>query len=539
MKDRRFFKRIAAGLAVGVLLTASFSFPAAAGERPAYLKAATYVSDAWVINFWNTESDHMEEELARIAADGFNSIILVVPWREFQPQTNPIVYNSYAFQKFYRVMQAAQDHGLWVQLRVGYTWDYYNQEGYNTRFRELLENPSERQAWLAYVARMYQTASRYPNFYGGFITWEDFWNFMEDAPAFGTGDASVAEAEKIGFQSYLKEHYSLEEVNEAFLPETPFTGYNQVYIPKRNSLGYKLFFEYYDDLLTGLLKDAQKVFPDLSMEVRLDVDPVDNGAGGKVGAPHFSTFPCGDSSYTSLMYSVSMGQSFGAEISAASAAQMMAEKLDEVRSYNGGKPIFIDQLLYMDNTEGFEDNARLAPGERSTFLTVIPQVLRGRTNGYGIWSYRNYTNNPLYNCQFMLGSRGWETSNAWVEERSGSRQMRLENGGRAAQQFGGRMTGKETHDNHVRFTAESDEPVTVVVSIGADSQSVEVNGRGQYDLNFGKVRSSTVSFSAQGGRAYIDNVQVYNFIQDGQLYDLDGQELSCIGAMRALNSQMN
>ena len=27
---------------------------------PSYLKAATYVSDAWVINFWNTESDHIQ-----------------------------------------------------------------------------------------------------------------------------------------------------------------------------------------------------------------------------------------------------------------------------------------------------------------------------------------------------------------------------------------------------------------------------------------------------------------------------------------------
>ena len=56
------------------------------GER-GYLRSATYYSDDWVINFWNSESVHMEEELARIAADGFNSIILAVPWREFQPET--------------------------------------------------------------------------------------------------------------------------------------------------------------------------------------------------------------------------------------------------------------------------------------------------------------------------------------------------------------------------------------------------------------------------------------------------------------------
>ena len=50
---------------------------------PGKLKSVTYVSDAWVINFWNTESDHMEEELAQIAADGFNSIVLAVPGGNF------------------------------------------------------------------------------------------------------------------------------------------------------------------------------------------------------------------------------------------------------------------------------------------------------------------------------------------------------------------------------------------------------------------------------------------------------------------------
>ena len=63
------------------------------GER-GYLRSATYYSDDWVINFWNSESVHMEEELARIAADGFNSIILAVPWREFQPETAPVSMRS-------------------------------------------------------------------------------------------------------------------------------------------------------------------------------------------------------------------------------------------------------------------------------------------------------------------------------------------------------------------------------------------------------------------------------------------------------------
>ncbi len=532
------WKKMIAGVLGGVMLTSAFPVTAAGEEKPAYLKAATYVSDAWVINFWSTESDHMDEELRQIANDGFNGIILVVPWREFQSRTSPVTYNSYAFEKFHRVMQAAQAQGLWVELRVGYTWDYY-EYGEFTRFRDMLKDNGLRQAWLAYVARIYETVSQYPNFYGGFITWEDFWNFMEDAPSFGIGDYSVMEAKKIGFQKYLREHYSLSEINEAFLPETPFTSYDQIYIPKRDTLGYKMFFEYYDDFLVSLLKDAQKVFPDLSMEVRLDVDPVETGRGGLVGAPHFSTFPCGDSSYTSLMYSVAMGQELNTEISAASALDMMGKKLDEVRSYSGGKPVFVDQLLYMDNTEGFEANARLRASDRAAFLTSLPGVLRGRTIGYAVWSYRNYTNNALYNCQFALGSRGWETDRAKVVEHNGSRQMLIENGGQAAQQFSARLRAKETHENHVRFTAESDGPATLTVKIGSDSQSVRVDGYGKYDLNFGLLKSSTVSFTVEGGRIYLDNVDVYNFVQDGQLYDLDGGELSCIDAVRALNAQLN
>ncbi len=54
-----------------------------------YLKSATYYSDDWVINFWNSESKNMDTELAQIREDGFNNIILIVPGvnssREFPP----------------------------------------------------------------------------------------------------------------------------------------------------------------------------------------------------------------------------------------------------------------------------------------------------------------------------------------------------------------------------------------------------------------------------------------------------------------------
>jgi len=528
---------MATGLMLG--LSCALAWPAAAetaATPPEYLKAVTYASDAWVINFWNTESDHMEEELAQIAADGFNSIILVIPWREFQPGTNPVSYNNYAFQKLDVIMRAAEQQGLWVELRVSYTWDYYEEEESRLRFRRLLGDDRLRQAWLDYVRKIYDTVSAYPNYHGGFITWEDFWNYMEDATGFGTGRDSIEEARRIGLQDYLQKYYTLEELNQYYRPLRSFSSFQEVYMPSRQSPAYKLLFEYYDEYLIQLLQEAQQVFPNLSMEVRLDVDPVNGLDGEAVGAHHFRTFPCGDADYTSLMYSVSMGQvNEGEKITAAQALAAADAQLNVVKVHNGNKPIFIDQLLYMDSTEEFHYNAQILEEERNTFITSLPEILNKYTNGYAVWSYWNYTNNPVYNSQFALGDRGWTVSRGKVVEREGSNQMKLESSGSLSQKIGARIEGKKTHQNHVRFVADSDEAATLYVELGRVTKEVQINGKKQYDLNFGQLEYTEVTFRTTKASVCLDNIEVYNFIQDGQLHDIDGNELSGMSAIRTLN----
>ena len=144
MKMKKLVRAAGAGITAAVVALSLTVSGIRSEAAPSYLKAATYVSDAWVSNFWNSESDHMDEELAQIAADGFNSIVLVVPWREFQPGVLPVSYNRYAFQKLDKVMNAANAHGLMVELRVGYVWDYYNDDVTTGRFRDLLKDPSTR-----------------------------------------------------------------------------------------------------------------------------------------------------------------------------------------------------------------------------------------------------------------------------------------------------------------------------------------------------------------------------------------------------------
>ena len=84
---------------------------------PEYLKSVTYFGDAWPINYWGTEDDNMGANFARIKADGFNSIILVIPWREFQPGDMGNMYNEAAFAKLDQVMKCAVTAGITAVTR--------------------------------------------------------------------------------------------------------------------------------------------------------------------------------------------------------------------------------------------------------------------------------------------------------------------------------------------------------------------------------------------------------------------------------------
>ncbi len=538
MRKEHLWKPFMVATAISLLSAPFASLGAVEETPPENLKSVTYVSDQWAVNFWNGESEHMNEELAQIAADGFNSIVLIVPWREFHPSSGPDGYCEYAFNKLNRVMESAREQGLWVILRVGYTWDYANGEPPRNRYKKLLWDNATRSAWLDYARKLYQTVSRYENFYGGFITWEDFWNYVLDAPnQYGSSEAGIAEARRIGFQTYLKENYTLKQINEYFSPAFSFENFDQVGIPTKNSPAIKLFYEYYDQFLIDFLKETQMVFPGLSMEVRLDTDLTEGLNGNKAEITHYQTFPCEGADYTALMYNISMKQNPDLLLTAAEAISTMEQQLELVKTYNGGKPQYIDQLLYMDMTPGFEHSARLLEEERNAFLTGIPHVLRRYTCGYAVWTYRNYANNGIFNSQFALGDKGWNTSGVKVVQRNGSNQAWLQKGGSLSQSAGSQISRKQQFENHVRFTADSDTPVNISVILGGSAKEITVFGKEQFDLNFGCLEYGQVEFRSDGD-VYLDNIYVYNFVQQGELYDLDGNELDCLDGIRKLNQSL-
>lgn len=533
------YKRKIAAMAMVFLVGAGclFSVPAYGAQKPEYLKSVTYFGDEWPINYWNSEDSRMEENLRKIAADGFNSIILVVPWREFQPNTVNMYFNEAAFERLDEVMDCAERNGLWVVLRVGYTWDYYGTAEIPARYDSVTQKGSEDwYGWRDYARRLYETASAHSNFHSGFITWEDFWNYIWNMDRELSMSLRIRMAKQSGFTAYLRGKYTLEEVNDWYGGR--FKTFDEVYLPYGDHPSAELFYEYYDQYLMEFLQETQQVFPGLSMEVRADGDRVYTGEDTFTYYSHSATYSCEGAPYSALMYSVSMGQkNENDRITADTALKTMQRNLRSLYEASG-KRFYVEQLLYMDSTEAYSSNTQIREDQVDDFVRSLAPVLLETTSGYGLWVYRNYVNNCVYNSQFGLGKEGWSFSGtSTVEERNGTKMAVINSNSAITQNITGRLPGNDKL--YVDFHAESDYAgADVKVQVGNLEKRVHLTGANTYTLEFPWQDQYNISITGDK-KIYVDDVRVYTYEQDGRIYERNGAEGDLAGDFRVLNGILN
>lgn len=505
-----------------------------------YVRSATYFADEWSVNFWNSEMDSLKENMEQILADGFDSIILVVPWREFQPQTSPIVYQEYAFQKLDEVMQMAQTCGLGVYARIGYTWDYEQDVSGNVldRFHRLLVDQSVRDAWMDYVQKMYETLSSYDCFREGFLTWEDFWpllNICDDVSL----QNRQKEAERIGFQDWVRNHYEREDFNEKY--GTDYEDFASIPVPQRSEAAMEAMYAFFDEFLKKVLAVSQSVFPNISMEVRLDWDAVYQNDGSMVYYQHTDTFSCMDAGFTAVMYGIPMGfENVGERVGYQEAAEKTAHILEQLKLQNNGKPVYIEQFLFADNTPGFAHNAQIKEEELNDYLWNIADVLKEYSSGYGIWTYQNYYSNKLYNSQFALGVRGWEQQGnvSFIKEGT-SMACHLKPKEAIRQEIPVTRNVSDTEEYTVEFdVVKLSVPGELCVKAGNTEHRIDIKQTGKISMKLPKTRIDELEILALDCEVSIDNVKLYTHVQQGYLYDENRQELRCIEGIRKLNQML-
>ena len=508
-----------------------------------YWVSAHYFADAWPANLWDSEFEDIDSDLQQIKRDGFNSIILIVPWRQFQPgigKTNR--YNSDAFEKLDMIMGKADEYHLGVILRIGYTWDYYQNRGNDDiieRYENIVNDQQTRNAWIKYVERVYSVAGAHESLWGGFICWEDFWNLTTKMKTIsGKNEESLKYAASIGFSRYVAEQYEISDIRRLY-DDNKLYAEEDLYIPTEDKQAFKVFYDFYDSFLNELLVYSQTAFPNLSMEVRVDDDWIVNEEGENRYYSHTSTYPCNGSDYTTIMYGIPMGMvNNGEKVTWKNALSKTDEILEKVKQGTEGKKIFIDQFLYYDNTQVFSRNAQLIEEQIDDYLINSVRTLDQYTNGYGIWVYRDYYMDTIANGSFADGLNGWETDGKAVVKRvDGNNKCLLVDHAKIEQNVAGKVTNT-TGIITCRFDATIiDKEFVLKLCMNGEEKEVFVTEDGTYYVEFEGDEWDTLTVSSEG-EGFIDNIKLYNFCLQGLLYDVDGNEGELIGVMRELNGEM-
>lgn len=157
--------------------------------------------------------------------------------------------------------------------------------------------------------------------------------------------------------------------------------------------------------------------------------------------------------------------------------------------------------------------------------------------GYGLWVYRNYVNNAVYNSQFALDQEGWSFSgDSRIEERNGSKAAVIGKKGSISQDLDGRIPGSSRI--HVEFYAEAENGgASVTVRLGGDEQTIHVGEGKTYRMEFESLPRYTFSITAER-RIHVDDIRVYTYEQDGRIYERDGSAGDLAGDFRTLNGEL-
>jgi hypothetical protein len=397
---------------LAIVVTATPQAPLPASRRsagPGMIRAAHFFGlsrYSWPINYLNAfPMAQVDRDLAQIAGDGFNAIVLLVPWGEIQPKLGPpAVYSEPTLARLQTIIAAARAHNLQVVLRLPYIWSINpDQEMPNIdRMTALLFDDRVRAAFVDAVRTVDRRLIRpNGNVRLAFATWEDFYGVTKIPDA-------IPSAVRERFSAFAREHYSAQEL--AAFYHRPLDDAQPVPITQRNEPGWQVFLAYVDSGITSLTRTmADELSVPMSFEVRVDGDPI--LVDGRVAEwyLHDGTYDVTTSDVTTMYYAPYLGQANNGErLTAAQAIAGMRRVMDIVGRRTRNR-LFIDQFNVVFNTPGFDRHARIADAEIGAFFDKAASELALSTLGYGLWGYKDYYHNLLYNPSFELGTAGWET----------------------------------------------------------------------------------------------------------------------------------
>jgi hypothetical protein len=501
---------------------------------------ATYLGRNWAPNVINAfRREDVADDFAQIRKDGFNTVVLIVSWGDFQPVFDPCCkYDERAFERLEFLIEHAREASLSVVLRIGYEWSYHPDAGQSTaRVQRVLNEAQTREAFFKFLSRIGEETKKYPNIRLNFLSWEDF---------------QLEAIEPSAAQDFR-------EFVDGLPADSPWRKRAADAAMPTKAGDPPLFYAYWDWLLMQkLFLPAENRIPKLSYEARVDREPYpQTGADGKTEMTwigHESTYRPPDANALAIYWAPFWGaKNEGEKLDAAEALRLFGGLLGGVRKNSGALPIFIDQFNVIDNTREFSHNATIALAAIPEFMDAAYCLMRRNgVFGYAYWTVKDFAASPMFNPSFSYGLDGWSVAAgegakgpSLTKQSSGDYNLELHAGDTVTQVLSERRgwTRKDAGGKsfQVCLTGRNSAPAIVEVGAGMEPVSLRFDGGGAQKV----CEAIAVSAGADpelrirdvSGSLELTNVVLFDHVQQGGVYGFDGSEGVLLPELRKLNQR--
>ncbi len=511
-------------------------------SEPELIKSVHYFSSAWPITFWQDfEEDDVAGELAQIKSDGFNTIVLVIPWRGFETQfenttTTP---NKFLYSRLTFMLEAIVAQEMKYMLRVGFP-HFHMQDKFTYALEQCIgmytDQKMQRQ-WHDYLENINQAAKPFQSSSAGIIvSWEDFWCPHSLFPTWSE-DKRIEMAQAMGYGDWLKQQNS--NTVKVLLQQSDVR-YNQVKVPQPADFSYVLYLDFIDQMFAKYVLDpAQATFPNAAMEIRVDKLPIkQNEQYTWIG----HDLHLDEKNLRGTYWAPFWGAENKGELISAEQALKTLEYLLRTVS-NDGKNInhILEQFNFYDNTIHYPNNANIKPDEVDDFLLGAAPLLKKYSRGYGVWAYRDYHDNAILNGSFEMGTDGWHIEGlAAIESQKQDQSLLM--------QADSSITQKFLADKRFKLLVEYQDVTVCLFANKKALLEIKVDGviieewQIQPDQNCIQISAEPFKlrvpllFSIKTqSEVLIDEIKLFGFTQVLGLYDADGNPAKYLEAYRNLN----
>ena len=507
-------------------------------DPPEFRVKGTYYFQpkAAINNFWSwLDWEQSKTDFAQLREDGFNTIILFIPWGLFQPTVRPITYNEQAFAELDQLLQLADSFGLKGVLRVG-THDHIPRDAHGGKWLAGTVLASDEE-WAAYRDLFRELATRtksHPNLLFLFWTFEDTGYFPDLWLHQYPENVAV-------FRQWLRRR-PLGEWNKLWGEKN--VSYETVEPPNQNRepmnpRKLRSFLDFSDELLARRLPDACAAAKQGNPNVILSFQPRAEINFGHDFSLQFELPSC--YSFVTTWFSPYQSYLFGdrrTNLDGKTTASYVPRYVERTEKLSKGLPVFFDQFNFQHFGGTAGEGALQTAKEQLDFIAGSLPVLLRDSLGYALWNYSDYYLNVVSDGDFRFGLQEWEAPSqqglvAMLSSPDHKRsEVEIRPGGFVRQNITGNPIAEYTLEFQARSTS-ADTRVHIQLHYQPTEQFMDfsVPVSSQEKLFTLKVKipreSNSVAMmfspSEGGGTVRIKEIMFYPWVDTGGIYDVKGK----------------